>query len=255
MSPAELWREEERRRKIRPAEAEDDHRARRLHLSWDEERRFLELWGMLPAEQGAAVEKALRERAEDVVLEDGPLEDRHGARLADALEELVTSGGGRPGTPTLVVHAGAEVLAGEAPDAAGLCETEGGVRLHGEAVRRLACDGRIEWVLEREGRPVGIGRQGRAVPGWLSRLLRHRDRGCRFPGCERTSWLKAHHLWHWAQGGPTDLENLVLLCHAHHRLLHEGGWRTSGHPGRALRFHRPGGSALRPLSASIRAGP
>ena len=255
MSPAELWREEERRRKIRPAEAEDDHRARRLHLSWDEERRFLELWGMLPAEQGAAVEKALRERAEDVVLEDGPLEDRHGARLADALEELVTSGGGRPGAPTLVVHAGAEVLAGEAAPSTPLCETEDGIRLTGEAVRRLACDGRIEWVLEREGRPVGIGRQGRAVPGWLSRLLRHRDRGCRFPGCERTSWLKAHHLWHWAQGGPTDLENLVLLCHAHHRLLHEGGWRTSGHPGRDLRFHRPGGSALRPLSASIRAGP
>ena len=261
MSPAELWREEERRRDLRPAEAEDDNRACRLHLSWDEERRFLELWGMLPAEQGAAVEKALTERAQEVVLEDGPIEDRGGARLADALEELVTSGGGRPGTPTLVVHAGAEVLAGEAGEAGEaasgtlLCETESGIRLTGEAARRLACDGRIEWVLEEEGRPVGIGRQSRSVPGWLLRLLRHRDRGCRFPGCERASWLKAHHLWHWAQGGPTDLGNLVLLCHAHHRLLHEGGWRTSGHPGRDLRFHRPGGSALRPLSASIRAGP
>jgi len=53
---------------------------------------------------------------------------------------------------------------------------------------------------------------------------------------------------HWAKGGGTDLDNLILLCHAHHRLIHEGGWRTSGHPGRDLRFHDPTGRALRTLS-------
>lgn len=251
MSPAELWREEARRKEVLPEQAEEDRELRRVHLSWDEERRFLELWGMLPAEQGAAVEEALRRRAEEVVLEDGPLHDRAGARLADALEELATSEGGRPAPATLVVHADAEVLAG----AGELAETEDGIRLTGEAVRRLACDARIEWMLESGGRPVGVGRRSRAVPGWLSRLLRHRDRGCRFPGCERRSWLKAHHLWHWAHGGPTDLDNLALLCHAHHRLVHEGGWTISGHPARTLRFHRPDGRPLRRLAPSIRAGP
>jgi hypothetical protein len=65
--------------------------------------------------------------------------------------------------------------------------------------------------------------------------------------------LKAHHLVHWADGGPTDLDNLVLLCHAHHTLLHEGGWGTSGHPARELRFHDPGGQRIRSFAEAGRA--
>jgi hypothetical protein len=197
------------------------------------------------------------------------------------LTDLVT-GAGPGGTEkaTLVVHADAGVLSGEQPaertsvaetatghspsvaeTATGhnpsVAETATGQRLSAETVRRLACDGLVELVLERDGAPVGIGRRGRTVPGYLSRALRHRDRGCRFPGCEHTKWLYAHHLVHWADGGATNLENLVLLCSAHHRLIHEGGWRTSGHPERNLRFHDPGGRPLptRPPAAdpSVRA--
>jgi hypothetical protein len=126
-----------------------------------------------------------------------------------------------------------------------LAETEGGERLAADTVRRLACDSRVEWVLEDQGHPVGTGRQGRAVPGRVLRVLRHRDGGCRFPGCERISWVQAHHVVHWADGGPTILENLVLLCTAHHRLIHEGGWRTTGRPGKDLLFRDPTGRALR----------
>jgi len=58
-----------------------------------------------------------------------------------------------------------------------------------------------------------------------------RDGGCRFPGCDRPPWwTDAHHLLHWADGGPTDLANLVLLCRGHHRLLREGGWALAGDP-------------------------
>lgn len=146
---------------------------------------------------------------------------------------------------TVVVHADAEVLGGDVPrHGPSLSETESGQHLASETVRRLACDGRIDWVMEREGRPMGVGRSGRAVPEQLARVLRHRDRSCRFPGCEAKRWLHAHHLIHWADGGGTDLENLVLLCGKHHRLIHEGGWRTSGKPGIDLRFHDPGGRAL-----------
>ena len=145
-----------------------------------------------------------------------------------------------------MVHADAEVLTGEEPQRGRwLAETESGERQTTEAVRRIACDARIEWVLERDGRTVGIGRRGRVVSPQMGRVLRHRDRGCRFPGCERRRWLTAHHLVHWADGGRTDLGNLVLLCHAHHRLLHEGRWSTSGHPEHDLRFHDPGGRALK----------
>ncbi|MGH2737468.1 MAG: DUF222 domain-containing protein [Actinomycetota bacterium] len=237
--PAALWREARRHERVRAREAEEARRTRYLSLDWDRERSVLWLEGMLPAEEGTALQAAIAQRAE-AMPSDREAADPAGARLADALVDLATGG---PEPATLMVHAGAEVLTREEPEAGPwLAETEGGQRLASESVRRLACDGRIEWVLESGGRPVGIGRRGRAVPGQLLRVLRHRDgAACRFPGCERKRWLNAHHLVHWADGGGTNLDNLVLLCHAHHRLIHEGGWRTSGHPARDLRFHDPGG--------------
>jgi hypothetical protein len=220
---------------------------RSLSMWWDPELPVLYLEGMLPAEQGAALQTALERRAEHVVVADNP-DSPQEARLADALVELVTeSNDGTSSVPTLVVHSGAEILAGrESGVGPWLAETESGQRLCTDAVRRLACDARIEWVLERDGRTVGIGRQGRTVPSTIARLLRYRDGGCRFPGCERRRWVHAHHIVHWGDGGGTDLDNLVLLCSAHHRLIHEGGWRISGHPGEDLRFHDPGGRPLRP---------
>jgi hypothetical protein len=243
LRPASLWREARRHERVRAREAGEARRTRHLRLDWDHERSVLWLEGMLPAEEGTALQAAVLQRAE-ALPRDPDADDPAAARLADALVDLATGG---PEPATVVVHAGADVLAREeAETGPWLAETEGGQRLASEAVRRLACDGRIEWVLESGGRPVGIGRRGRAVPGQLLRVLRHRDGGaCRFPGCERKRWLHAHHLVHWADGGGTNLDNLVLLCHAHHRLIHEGGWRTSGHPARALRFHDPGGRPIR----------
>jgi hypothetical protein len=241
--PAWLWREARRHERTLSQQAKEARRRRYLNLSWDDERSVLWLEGMLPAEDGTVFESALLRKAERV-RSDPQAVDRRGARLADALVEATT---GEPEPASVVVHAGAEVLAGSEPEnAPWLAETEGGRRLPSEAVRRLACDGSVDWVLEQEGRTVGIGRRGRSVPGALLRVLRHRDAaGCRFPGCERKRWLHAHHLVHWADGGGTNLDNLVLLCHAHHQLIHEGGWRTSGHPDRDLRFHDPGGRPLR----------
>jgi HNH endonuclease len=60
------------------------------------------------------------------------------------------------------------------------------------------------------------------------RALTHRDGGCVFPGCDRPeAWCDAHHLVHWTRGGPTDLDNLALLCRRHHVTVHEGGWRIA----------------------------
>jgi Domain of unknown function (DUF222)/HNH endonuclease len=247
LRPAALWWEARRHERVLVREAQEIHRERFLRLNWDHLRPVLWLEGMLPAEEGAALESALCRRAGDIV-RDPDAADPAGARLADALVEQVTAGDeGQAAPTTLVVHAGAEILGGEESMAGPwLAETESGHRLPTDTIRRLACDSRVEWVLESEGRPVGIGRRGRQVPEPIHRVLRHRDGGvCRFPGCERKRWLNAHHLVHWADGGATNLDNLVLLCHAHHRLIHEGGWRTSGHPAHDLRFHYPGGRPLR----------
>jgi hypothetical protein len=78
----------------------------------------------------------------------------------------------------------------------------------------------------------------------LRRALRGRDRGCRFPGCERTRFVDAHHLRHWADGGETSLDNLVLLCRRHHRLMHEGGYSVGRLSQDGLRFRDPAGAPI-----------
>jgi hypothetical protein len=260
LRPSTLYREAARHEQVQKQDAVRAHRMRSLSMWWDPEEPILYVEGMFPAEQGAALQTAIERRAEHIVLADDPVSPQE-ARLADALVELVTESHdqGSP-VPTLVVHVGADVLAGqESPEGPWLAETESGKRLCTEAVRRLACDSRIDWVLHSGNRSVGIGRRGRSVPETITRLLRHRDGGCRFPGCERRQWVKAHHIVHWGDGGGTDLDNLVLLCHAHHRLIHEGGWRISGHPAEDLRFHDPGGRPVRPAhylrTAGVAAGP
>jgi hypothetical protein len=237
-SVAYLWQESRRHEAVNEREAAEAHRWRYLSLDWNEERTELYLAGRFGAEQGAALERAVAKRSEEIVVADDPY-DPVQARAADALVELACEGSGSGGDAVMVVHADALVVSGRS--ARGLSETESGERLTVEAIRRLACDARIEWTLERDGHTVGIGRRGRTVPGTIARAVRFRDRGCRFPGCGRTRWLKTHHIVHWANGGGTDLENLVQLCHAHHRLIHEGGWSIRGRPGTELRFHDPGG--------------
>jgi len=75
-------------------------------------------------------------------------------------------------------------------------------------------------------RPLDVGRATRVVSPAQRSALAVRDGGCVFPGCSRPlAWCEGHHVWHWLDGGPTDLDNLALVCRAHHRAVHEGGWR------------------------------
>jgi hypothetical protein len=93
--------------------------------------------------------------------------------------------------------------------------------------RRIACDADVWRVLldPATSQPVDVGRTHRVVPVWLRKALHARDRGCRFPGCHTpAAWTDGHHLRHWADGGPTNLANIVLLCRFHHGLVHEAGW-------------------------------
>ncbi|MEU7673910.1 DUF222 domain-containing protein [Micromonospora taraxaci] len=101
-----------------------------------------------------------------------------------------------------------------------------GLRLTPDTVRRLACDATIlPAVLGGAGQVLDVGRQRRLVTGPLRRALVLRDGGCAFPGCDRPPrWCAAHHIHHWADGGPTNLDNAVLLCGHHHRHVHRGEW-------------------------------
>ncbi len=167
------------------------------------------------------------------------------ARNADALLALAEASlaGETRGTNAdrymVVVHVDADALASRPAAAADTaspydgsgagpetvrCELDAGVPLPSAVARRLACDASLLRIIERDGRPLSVGRRPRAIPPALRRALHGRYGGCTFPGCTQTRHLDAHHVRHWADGGRTDADNLVPLCRHHHRLLHEGGF-------------------------------
>ncbi|MFG1867067.1 HNH endonuclease signature motif containing protein [Micromonospora arborensis] len=138
------------------------------------------------------------------------------------------------GTLDTNLHHGAGALDTNLHHGAGTLDT--GLHLTPETVRRLACDASIlPAVLGGASQPLDVGRQRRLITGPLRRALVLRDRGCAFPGCDRPPrWCDAHHIHHWANGGPTCLANAVLLCGHHHRHLHDSDWTVhlggDGHP-------------------------
>ncbi|HUF50787.1 MAG TPA: HNH endonuclease [Longimicrobiales bacterium] len=113
---------------------------------------------------------------------------------------------------------------------------ETGQRVSAETSRRLMCDAaRVVMSHASDGSVLDVGRRTRTVPPAIRRALEHRDRGCRFPGCG-VRYCDAHHIRHWSHGGATRMDNLLLLCRRHHRLLHEGGCRVAITQDRRLRF-------------------
>jgi hypothetical protein len=124
------------------------------------------------------------------------------------------------------------------------CELDDVGRVPSETARRLACDASITRVITRgPSEPLEIGRKTPVISAALRRAVAVRDRGCRFPGCDRPmSWCDAHHVVHWADGGRTDLSNLILLCRRHHRLI-RGGFRMEMTTGSPV-FRRPDGMLL-----------
>ncbi|MGD1053329.1 MAG: DUF222 domain-containing protein [Candidatus Dormibacteria bacterium] len=188
----------------------------------------LGLRGFLDSEGGAALRTALEPLAKPLGRDDDRNRDR---RFADALVELaghaldsgsLTQHAGQ--RPHLQVTAALETLQGL--DGAPAAELEMGGPIAGETARRLACDAAVSRIVfDAQSRVVDVGRARRLPSAAARRALQARDGGCVWPGCDRpASWSQAHHLQSWAQGGSTDVDNLVLVCRAHHWKIHEGGW-------------------------------
>ncbi|RSD10447.1 HNH endonuclease signature motif containing protein [Amycolatopsis eburnea] len=162
-------------------------------------------------------------------------QERYGDAFSDAVDlalnspELPTQAGERAHVMVAVSLADLKSGLGQA--------TLGDTGLISAAEARLhACDCKvIPAVLGSASEPLDLGRARRLISPGLRRALFLRDRGCTFPGCHRPPrHCQGHHIRHWAEGGPTELANLVLLCGHHHRLLHRSGWQvriaTDGHP-------------------------
>ncbi len=120
----------------------------------------------------------------------------------------------------------------------------GGIHISPETARRLACDASTVGMQHDPGGEIlAVSRRTRTISPALRRALNARDRQCRFPGC-RNVRVDAHHVKHWAHGGATALDNLVLLCRRHHRAVHEGGFRVTLDASGSVGFVGPDGRPL-----------
>jgi HNH endonuclease len=232
LSPQYLQREARKLRKLSPADDKTRQAPSRIWWNGDEHTGRLRVYGDFTADEGAKYVKALERRAERIgAREDGtwaPLEER-AAEAAIALASRDLAEDADPDRATIVLHA--PVPAWADPRIGDGVLSELGLDVSSETARRLACDANVQWIAEAfDGTPLGVGRRSRTVPRWLDRLVRFRDRHCRFPGCERLRGAQVHHIVHWADLGPTDYVNLVLLCPRHHTFLHEHKWSVRGNP-------------------------
>jgi HNH endonuclease len=102
---------------------------------------------------------------------------------------------------------------------------------------------------------VGLGRTSREPPAWMVRQVRYRDKECQFPGCGAIRFTQAHHIVFWRDGGRTALDNLLLMCSFHHKLVHEYGWSVSRDAEGSVRWRRPDGTRYRAGPRSRRGDP
>jgi len=242
------WRRVDRIAEAR--EAKRQHVSRALHVYQDEDG-MVTVRGRLTPEAGALLMQALAAARETLYQRaDGSSETPTMAQQqADALALLAETAlhhGLDPGAPgeryQVVVHVDAPVLAD--PDQPGQSLLENGARVSAETSRCIACDASLVVMQHgRDGRAVEVGARTRTIPPAIRRALHHRDRGCRFPGCG-VRFGQGHHIRHWANGGPTTLSNLALLCRRHHRAVHEEGYQLDQQPGGELRFRRPDGQVV-----------
>lgn len=216
-------RVEERCRQLRNVQPRSGNEANRVRQQralrvWrNAERGMMTLTVELPIEQGELIEQALTKAMEKAPANGSEFEaESFAARQADGLVDIASeylsgSASSRASTAEhyqVVVHV----------DESALTEGEGRSDLPLESVKRLSCDGSIVGIVDGAGgEPLSVGRKQRSVPTAIKRALWARDRSCRFPGCGNTRFADAHHIRHWADGGETSLDNLMLLCSRHHQ--------------------------------------
>jgi hypothetical protein len=252
------WRRVDQKAEAR--ESATRHRSRALHAYRNDDG-MVTVRGRLEPEAGelliqalSAAREALYQRtyraladadSMDVSAETPAFEQQQADALA-LLAEAALHHRIDPGAPgeryQVVVHVDAPALAD--PEVPGQSALANGEHVSAETSRRLACDAsRVVMQHARDGRVVEVAARTRTIPPALRRTLHHRDHGCRFPGCN-VRFGEGHHIRHWAQGGPTTLSNLAMLCRRHHRAVHEEGYQVERDPSGELLVRRPDGRLI-----------
>ena len=219
--------------------AETDYEARSVRFNDT----FRTVTAQLPPESYAEVKSCLETRAR-ALPSDG--ETRWDQRVCDSYLEvfradLEARGGASP--HVVVVHAALETVTDESSELAGELEHEG--LISAGTVRRLACDATLIVAIDDDvGHTMYEGRARRFPTDSQRREIMRRDRHCRFPGCTNVTFTNVHHITLWKSGGPTDLDNLALLCQYHHHRVHSSGWSLTGNANEELTFIAPTGRVM-----------
>lgn len=238
--------------RLSPAQASESDSDRSLNWWWHRDGAGLEISGRLPVPEGATFIHAIDRLAKDLPDMPAPGETEKiddytiDQRRADALSLLASvqiAKDADPDRAAIVIHAPYDTITG----GTGNGWTTAGSVVHPLTAQRLACDARLEVALhETDGGVVGVGRASREAPPWLRRQLLARDGNrCTFPGCEMRRFLRLHHMHWWEFGGKTNVDNLITVCHTHHKLVHEHRWSVALRGATAVWF-RPGGREFHP---------
>jgi hypothetical protein len=263
------WRREQRLEALK--KDNERHDLRELSCYFDDDGFFV-INARLRPDQGAVVQQALNAMLDEMHEEQknvsagtsaaeqpSPLKQQPhpiASRRADALvriAESVLAGKSLAGAGeryVVNIHTDMETLRANGTGAE--AELENGPNVSAETSRRLCCDaGVVHWLGQKSPdnggiKPLSVGRKTRTIPPSIRRALQRRDKGCRFPGCSCSRFVDAHHIQHWADGGETGMNNLVLLCRHHHRLVHEGGFGLTLNAGGGFDFTDPRGKRISP---------
>ena len=251
-------------RKVKRNEALEleNERHNRRELNWfiDDDGSMV-FKGRFTPEQGALLKKSLEaamddlyEEAKDVPAETPednlkPASEPIAQRRADALvrvaEQFLTTPAKQAGGDRHVVHVHTDMETLKADGIGAESELDDCCNVSAETSRRLSSDdGVVHWLENIKGEPLNIGRKTRTIPPAIRRALQRRDNGCRFPGCTCSRFVDAHHITHWADGGETNMDNLVLLCRRHHRLVHEEGFGVQKLVDGKISFTNPQGHSV-----------
>ena len=226
---------------------------------------MLVIQGRLDPATGAVVLRALdaardslylaNQLPTDEVGTDTPIEHRNADALGLVAESALNARldpGTRADRYQVVVHVDAPVLRELGPDATGqtgMAMLDDAVGVSAETSRRLACDCAVVTMTHgSDGTILDVGRRKRTISPGMRRALTFRDRTCRFPACGVTVG-DGHHIKHWADGGETKLENLLLLCRRHHTAVHEEGYGVERLPDGQARFFHPTGWEIKAAPA------
>ncbi len=236
------------------------HVMRQLDWYFDDDDSLV-LKGRFTPEQGMLIKKVLESIMDEDFLEqkdvsaeppvDGlkacpePISQRRADALVRMAEGYLSKSGAAHSDDRYLVHVHTDMETLKADGTGAESEIDEGRNISAETSRRLSCDaGVAHWLENKEGETLSVGRKTRTIPPAIRRALKRRDYGCRFPGCTCSRFVDAHHITHWADGGETSLNNLVLLCRRHHRMVHEDGFGLHSQVNGQVYFTDPQGQHL-----------